>query len=146
MVADAPPGPAEQWTRQIARETPVEDRCLWCKIEPEASDSGVEFVPVGDDELLCSRCRKDLREFKRSVHVQYWASTGLAASVRRLLKDVWQDHIQPELDWMHTDDGELYLMPYIKSGAQHHDNPGLEAIEELEHDRTPACGGDSNSS
>ena len=146
MVADTPPGQAEQWTRQIARETPVKGRCLWCKIEPEAADPDVEFVPVGDDEQMCSRCRADMREYKRSIHVQYFASSGLAPSVKRILRDAWDNYVQPELARIHGEDHELYEMPWMETDAVTNDDPGLNALEDFKHDGNTTCGGDSNGS
>lgn len=117
---------SREWTRTEARETPVEGRCLWCKARPGKAPDDVEWVPVGEDEQLCSRCRADMREYGRAVLVQYWASSGLDAAVRRILKDAWETHVQPALAELYSDDHRLFQMPRVRSDAYGHDDPGLD--------------------
>lgn len=124
---------SEGWTRQRARETPVEGRCLWCKVLPRDADPEVAFVAVGEHEMLCSRCKADLREFGRATMVQIWTAGGLDPAVKRIVQDAWSERVQPQLAELYREDDDLYSMPRIISDASKHDDPGLESESET-HD------------
>lgn len=120
----------ERWSRDAARETPVTDGCLFCGIAERDAEDDVEYVPVGDDERLCDRCRADLREFTRSLFVQLWCSRGLDPAVRRVVQDAWRTEVQPELSRLYREDDALYQMPEVLSDAAHHVDPGLDDANE----------------
>ena len=94
------------WTDADARTTPVDrDRCLWCKHPPD--DDRIE---LDTGESLCGECAGDLREFKRSVFIDFLVAASLRPSVRAAVLDEWQD-VQSVLARWHRDDQTLRPLP-----------------------------------
>lgn len=58
-------------TDEQTRTEPVTDGCVWCKKTEEEAAEDVEFVPVGEEEQLCTPCLGDLRWYKRAVSWQF---------------------------------------------------------------------------
>lgn len=111
-----------EWTRELARERPVREACVWCKVPGE--ESSVPFRRIGNGpDHICDNCLRDLRMFKRFEWVQIWVATGLEPAVKRVVMDAWSDHVQPELDDLYTDHPDLYQLPRFISNATKHEYP-----------------------
>lgn len=112
----------QSWSREDARETPVDGGCVWCTVRER--DAEVPLYPIpATGECICAHCLGDLRMFGRFEFVQIWTWSGLDPAVKRVVKDAWSERVQPELDDVYADHEDLYQLPRFVSNAKHHEYP-----------------------
>lgn len=114
------------WDQQEARETTVpNDRCVWCKLPQDEWDEEIEAVPVGEEEIVCSNCLGDLREYGRYEKLQISVSSAFGPAVRIIVLD-YLEELASELSDRFPDDPDIYYLTTELSNAK--------GTENLEHD------------
>lgn len=92
----------ESWDAEDAMLEPVTNGCLWCKTPPEKTQEHVEYLPVGDNEQICSVCLMDLRKYKRTIGWQFVIDSRhdgeLAEAVSMDVGEVVADHLSEHYD------------------------------------------------
>lgn len=103
----------DEWDEATARSEQVDSaHCLWCKNDVP----GTEYRTLETGERICVECVGDLREFKRTRHVDFLVSAALRSSVQNALLEEWQD-VQAVLATWHRDDPTLHMLPARESNA-----------------------------
>lgn len=103
----------DEWNAVTARNEQVDaEKCLWCKNHVP----GTEYLTLETGERICIECVGDLREFKRSRHIDFLVSAALRSSVQTALLAEWQD-VQTALARWHRDDPTLHMLPARESNA-----------------------------
>lgn len=81
----------ENWDIEDACLEPVEGACIFCKKTPDEAMEHVEWLPVGDDEQLCSICAQDLRKYKRTNTFSIFVDSDIPqGQVRDAMKSAGQ--------------------------------------------------------
>ena len=120
QMTDQQPSADRTWTVGRARETPVDDVCLFCK-QPTAETDRIE-LDSGSGEYVCRSCLGDLRTFKRTRDVHLWTTPMTVSSVQTAVTEQYEDR-ESALGRLHVEEDRLRALP---SRVHEHDAADTE--------------------
>ena len=107
-MTDQHPSADRTWTVGRARETSVDEVCLFCKQHTPETDR-IE-LDSGSGEYLCRSCLGDLRTFKRTRDVHLWTTPPAVSSVQTAVTEQYEDR-ESALGRLHVEEERLRPLP-----------------------------------